>query len=69
LKNRIFINEGSVGKPKDGDPRTCVAFLNVTSDTVKTEFLRINYDLEKTAAAIVDQGLPPYLAEKLLQGR
>jgi len=66
---RIFINAGSVGKPKDGDPRACVALLNVTSDTVKTEFLRINYDIEKTATAIVEQGLPPYFAEKLRQGR
>lgn len=66
---RIFINAGSVGKPKDGDPRTCVALLNVTSDTVNTEFLRINYNIEKAAAAIVEKGLPPYFADKLRQGR
>jgi putative phosphoesterase len=66
---RIFINAGSVGKPKDGDPRACVALLEVTSDMVKTEFLRIEYDIEKTATAIVEQGLPQYFAEKLRQGR
>jgi diadenosine tetraphosphatase ApaH/serine/threonine PP2A family protein phosphatase len=69
LFKRIFINAGSVGKPKDGDPRACVALLEVTPDTVKTEFLRIEYDVEETAAAIVEQGLPPYFAEKLRQGR
>ncbi len=65
----VFINAGSVGKPKDGDPRACVAWLEVTPHTVKTEFLRIEYDIEKTAAAIVELGLPPYFAEKLRQGR
>ena len=65
---KIFLNAGSVGKPKDGDPRACVALLEVTLDSVMTEFLRVEYDVEKTAAAIVDQGLPPYFAEKLRQG-
>jgi putative phosphoesterase len=67
--DRVFINAGSVGKPKDGDPRACVAFLEVTPEKVKTEFLRVEYDVEGTAAAIVEQGLPSYFAEKLRQGR
>jgi putative phosphoesterase len=66
---RIFINAGSVGKPKDGDPRACVTLLDITPGAVETEFLRIDYDIEKTAAAIIEQGLPPYFAEKLRQGR
>jgi predicted phosphodiesterase len=65
----VFINAGSVGKPKDGDPRACVALLEVTPDTVKAEFLRIESDIKKTAAAIVERGLPAYFAEKLRQGR
>jgi putative phosphoesterase len=69
LGGRIFINAGSVGKPKDGDPRACVALLEVTLDAVKTEFIKIEYDVEKTAAAIIGQGLPSYFAEKLRQGR
>ncbi len=68
LGNRIFINAGSVGKPKDGDPRACVALLEVTCDRVKTEFLRIEYDIEKTASAIVKHGLPAYFAERLREG-
>ena len=66
---RVFINAGSVGKPKDGDPRACVAIIEVTPDTVKTDFVRIEYEVEKTAAAILEQGLPAYFAEKLRQGR
>jgi len=66
---RVFINAGSVGKPKDGDPRACVAMIEVTPDTVKTDFVRIEYEVEKTAEAILEQGLPAYFAEKLRQGR
>jgi len=36
---------------------------------VTTEFLRVEYDVEKTAAAILEQGLPAYFAERLRQAR
>jgi len=36
---------------------------------VKTGFLRVPYDIEKTASAIIESGLPPYFAEKLREGR
>jgi putative phosphoesterase len=66
---RVFINAGSVGKPKDGDPRACIALLELTPEMARSEFLRIDYDIEKAAAAIVEQGLPAYFAEKLRQGK
>ncbi|OGD20558.1 MAG: hypothetical protein A2W03_07840 [Candidatus Aminicenantes bacterium RBG_16_63_16] len=66
---KVFINAGSVGKPKDGDSRACVALIEITPDAVTTEFLRAEYDVEKTAAAILEQGLPAYFAERLRQAR
>ncbi len=68
IGGKVFINAGSVGKPKDGDPRACVAIVDITPGTVKTEFIRASYDVEKVAAAINTSGLPPYYAEKLRQG-
>jgi putative phosphoesterase len=65
ISGKIFINAGSVGKPKDGDPRTCVAILDIARDAVRSEFIRVAYDVEKTAAAIIESGLPEYFAEKL----
>lgn len=65
IGGRIFINAGSVGKPKDGDPRACVALLEITEGDVKTEFIRVPYEVEKTVSAIIESGLPPYFAEKL----
>ena len=41
LDGKIFINAGSVGKPKDGDPRACVALIEITPDAVGVEFRRV----------------------------
>ena len=68
MQGKIFINAGSVGKPKDGDTRACVAMVDITKTDVRTEFIRVPYDLEKVAAAISASGLPDYFAGKLRQG-
>jgi putative phosphoesterase len=69
FENKIFINAGSVGKPKDGDPRACVTIVEITADNVKVDFLRVPYDVNKAAEAIVASGLPPYFAERLKEAR
>ncbi len=69
LAGKVFINAGSVGKPKDGDTRACVTLMEITGGHVKTEFVRVSYDVEKTCAAIISSGLPPYFAEKLREGK
>jgi len=69
ISDKVFINAGSVGKPKDGDTRTCVVLIEILSDIIKTEFIRLAYDIEKVATAIIKSGLPPYFAEKLKLGR
>ncbi len=69
IGGKIFINAGSVGRPKDGEPRACLTLLEITSSDVKAEFIRVPYDVEKTASAIIESGLPPYFAEKLREGK
>jgi putative phosphoesterase len=70
MGGKIFINAGSVGKPKDCDTRACVALVEITQQqTVKTEFLRVSYDIEKVASAIIKSGLPAYFADKLREGK
>jgi predicted phosphodiesterase len=69
IENKIFINAGSVGKPKDGDPRACVTLIDITAGTVNVEFLRVSYDVERAATAIVLSGLPEYFAERLKEGK
>lgn len=66
------INIGSVGKPKDGDPRPCYVLLSVgsdvspgTVDSVQVEFVRVEYDVEKAARAIEESELPDAYASML----
>ena len=54
---------------KDGDPRMCVAIVEITAGKTNAEFLRIKYDVEKTALTIISIGLAPYFAERLRLGQ
>jgi putative phosphoesterase len=69
FNGKVFVNAGSVGKPKDGDPRACVTLIDITAEKVKVEFLRVTYDMEKMAKAIVSSGLPEYFAQRLKEAR
>ncbi len=72
---RHAINLGSVGKPKDGDPRGCYVLLHLDEKTsahdlrsLSVEFIRFEYDVEKAAAAIENSELPNAYAEMLRKG-
>jgi putative phosphoesterase len=64
----LFANCGSVGKPKDGDPRGAFAVLRTAADGVDVSIERIAYDAESVAAAVRAAGLPGEFADKLLTG-
>lgn len=61
------INVGSVGQPRDGDPRACFAVLD--TDTGLYRAHRIAYDYAATGAKIVAAGLPEILSTRLALGR
>jgi diadenosine tetraphosphatase ApaH/serine/threonine PP2A family protein phosphatase len=63
---RHIINVGSVGQPRDGDPSS--AFGVYDSDDGSYELVRVPYAVKETASAIVNAGLPEYLAKRLYQG-
>jgi putative phosphoesterase len=62
----LFVNCGSVGKPKDGDPRAAFAVLTATEDSVDVTIERVDYDAATVAAQIREVGLPGEFADKLL---
>jgi predicted phosphodiesterase len=64
---KYFINVGSVGQPRDGDPRACYAIYDAESKLIV--FRRINYNLPKTQMKILEAGLPEMLADRLAEGR
>jgi predicted phosphodiesterase len=63
---RWLLNPGSVGQPRDGDPRA--AYLLLDLDPGHAHFRRIPYDVERTQAEIREQGLPEALAARLAEG-
>ena len=69
---RHAINLGSVGKPKDGDPRGCYVMIHISEQSskfdkasIQVEFVRVAYDVEKAAKAVEDSVLPDAYADML----
>jgi putative phosphoesterase len=62
----LFVNCGSVGKPKDGDPRGAFAVLEDAGDRLAVTIERVAYDAEAVAAEVRAAGLPGEYADKLL---
>lgn len=63
-----FVNTGSVGRPKDGDPRAGYCVLELDASGVKAEQVRLDYDVELAARRLVEAGLPDYFADYLRAG-
>lgn len=62
-----LVNIGSVGQPRDEDPRACFAIYDDAVGVVR--IMRVEYDVEKAAQKIVDAGLPEALAVRLQMGK
>ncbi len=63
---RLLVNVGSVGQPRDGDPRAAFALFDVESGRV--EIRRIFYDVEQVRSRILEVALPQSAAERLVWG-
>jgi putative phosphoesterase len=61
-----FVNCGSVGKPKDGDPRGAFAVLADGGDEVEVTIERVAYDAAAVAEEVRSSGLPREFADKLV---
>jgi predicted phosphodiesterase len=64
---RYLINPGSVGQPRDGDPRAAYAIVDTSERRV--ELFRAKYPVEEAQAKILEAGLPEVLAQRLAVGR
>jgi putative phosphoesterase len=64
----LFVNCGSVGKPKDGDPRGAFAVLTSSAGSVAVNIERVEYNAGEVAAEVREAGLPGEFADKLLVG-
>jgi predicted phosphodiesterase len=67
LGKKYFINVGSVGQPRDGDPRAAYVIYDMINNIV--ELRRVPYDIQRTQKKILDAGLPGRIAARLAVGR
>jgi predicted phosphodiesterase len=66
-EGRWLVNPGSVGQPRDGDPRA--AWLELDTDSWEASYHRVEYEIDRAAAAIEDTDLPEHLARRLYVGQ
>ena len=66
LDGRLLLNPGSVGQPRDGDPRAAYAILDTESGTAT--FYRASYQIDETQRRIRARGLPEMFADRLAYG-
>jgi diadenosine tetraphosphatase ApaH/serine/threonine PP2A family protein phosphatase len=64
---KYLVNPGSVGQPRDGDPRAACAIVDVEAASV--ELFRVPYAIEEAQAKVIRAGLPDVLAQRLAVGR
>ncbi|MCF7811864.1 metallophosphatase family protein [bacterium] len=64
---RRIINVGSVGQPRDHDPRACWGLYDSNEDDFK--WIRVEYPVRVTGKQIIEAGLPGFLADRLISGR
>jgi predicted phosphodiesterase len=64
---KYFVNVGSVGQPRDGDPRAAYVIYDLPQQTI--ELRRLDYDIATAQRKIRAAGLPERLAERLATGR
>ncbi len=64
----LFVNIGSVGRPKDGDWRAGYVLLDANDDEAQAEQVRVEYDVDRAMKGIRDSGLPDEFADHLRTG-
>ena len=62
----LIVNPGSVGQPRDGDSRASFGILQ--TEPLSFEIRRVDYDIDRASEAILEAGLPEFLAERLFKG-
>jgi predicted phosphodiesterase len=65
-QSRLLINPGSVGQPRDGDPRASYLILDTVADTIT--YRRVTYPFEETQAKMLAAGLPSRIIARLAYG-
>ena len=67
---KVIFNPGSVGQPRDNDPRASAGIIEINTDnSLKLDWIRAEYDVREVAKDILNAGLPSRLADRLIFGQ
>jgi putative phosphoesterase len=69
VDGRLLLNPGSVGQPRDEDPRAAYAVVDTAPDPMEAHCHRVEYDVARVQRACRDAGLPGKTGERLAEGR
>ncbi|MBS1262902.1 MAG: Phosphodiesterase [Methanonatronarchaeales archaeon] len=69
VEEGVLVNPGSVGQPRDGDPRLSVALMEVSGGSTDFEFVRKPYTMKRVRRGVERAGLSASLWERLFRGR
>lgn len=67
-RNKVVLNPGSVGQPRDGNPKASYAIVEINKSNIKAEIIRLDYDIKKTCKALLEANLHQYLCDRLISG-
>jgi len=66
IKNKLILNPGSVGQPRDGNNKA--SFCVLDNKNLKAEIVRVKYDIKKAADKIEEIGMPNPISDRLFEG-
>lgn len=66
VKDKIFLNPGSVGQPRDGNPMS--SYMIFDTESGETTFRRVAYNIDMASKSILEKDLPRFLAQRLYLG-
>jgi putative phosphoesterase len=69
MNSKILLNPGSVGQPRDGDPRSSYIIIEINEKDISISPKRVEYDIEEVRTRMKSKGLPGFLSERLFLGR
>lgn len=69
INGKLFINAGSVGRPKDSDNRACYCIVDFSNSSIEVDFIRVQYDIAAVVSKIRESSLLDVFGEILIEGK
>ncbi len=69
FRNKLIFNPGSVGQPRDGNPKASCAILSLKGKEKHVDIIRLEYPIDETVSRLKKANLPKFLGDRLYKGR